>query len=196
MVEGSPLPFDAEAIVGTLAHIAAAQGDAAAVAALAVSIPRLERTGYDNWNGGTDLLTLYLEVPTQIFAQLFRVREDIQKGLLAMLKPVIEAYPGYWATAVSIVPAEKPPSDWRERAMAWLRGEGTTNQGRVRSDNIVARQYDGLLFRSQPEINRVWLLFVDEVHRPPLARWMEPLLFLLDMEGPVLFEVPTEVGRP
>jgi hypothetical protein len=37
--------------------------------------------------------------------------------------------------------------------MAWLRGEGITNQGRVRSDNIAAREHDGLLFRSQEEIN-------------------------------------------
>jgi hypothetical protein len=36
------LPFDAEAIAGTLAHIAAGQGDAASVAALAVSVPQLK----------------------------------------------------------------------------------------------------------------------------------------------------------
>jgi hypothetical protein len=46
--EEPPIPFDADAIAGTLAHIAAAQGDAASVATLAVSVPQLVRTGYDN----------------------------------------------------------------------------------------------------------------------------------------------------
>lgn len=74
------LPFDAEAIAGTLAHIAAGQGDAASVAALAVSVPQLkDGTGHDSWDGGRAPLRLYLQVPAQAFAQLFRLREDIQK---------------------------------------------------------------------------------------------------------------------
>ena len=147
------LPFNADTIAGALAGAAAAQGDVASVTALAASVPRLEKTNYDNWNGGTDLLTLYLEVPIQVFGQLVRVREDIQRSIIATLQPLIESYPGYSAEAVSIVPTGKAPSNWRQQAVAWLRGEGVTNQGRVRSDNIAARQYDGLLFRSEEEIN-------------------------------------------
>ena len=162
------LPFDADAIAGALAYAAAAQGDAAAVAALAASVPRLEKTGYDNWNGGTDLLTLYLEVPTHVFAQLLRVREDVQRSIFATLKPIIESYPSYWAEAVSIVPTGKAPSNWRQQALAWLRGEGVTNQGRVRSDNIAARQYDGLPFRSEQEINLYRALKAAAVSFAPL----------------------------
>ena len=147
------LPFDAEAIAGALAHVAAAQGDAASVAALAVSVPWFAINGYDNWDGGKHLLTLYLEVPIQTFGQLFRARETIEKNILDVLKTIIDVQPGFWATAVSIIPTDKVPSNWREQAIAWLRGEGVTNQGRVRSDNIAARQCDGLLFRSQEEIN-------------------------------------------
>lgn len=151
MSDEATIPFDADAIAGTLAHVAAFQGDSASVAALAVSVPRLETTGYAY--DGDMLLKLYLEVPTKVYAHLFRVREDIEETLLGMLKPVIKAYPGYWASAVSIVPTQEVPANWRELAIAWLRGEGTTNQGRVRSDNIATRECDGLLFRSQPEIN-------------------------------------------
>jgi hypothetical protein len=147
------LPFDAEAITAALTHVAAAQGDAASVAVLAVSVPKLRQTGYDNWNDGTYFLSLYLEVPMQAYGQLFRVREDIQRHLLEALKPMIDAYPHFRASEVFLVPADEAPADWREHAKAWLRGEGVTNQGRVRSDNIAARQYDGLLFRSDEEIN-------------------------------------------
>lgn len=42
--------------------------------------------------------------------------------------------------------------DWRHKARQFLAGEGITNQGRIRSDNIAARQHDGLLFRSKQEV--------------------------------------------
>lgn len=42
---------------------------------------------------------------------------------------------------------------WREKARAWVSGQGVTNQGRARSDNLAPRQVDGLLFRSMPEIH-------------------------------------------
>lgn len=146
------IPFDAEAIAGTLAHIAAEEGNTAAVAVLAVGKPRLAMTGYDNYDGGVDILTLYVELPTEVYAQLFRRREEIEQSIGPMLQPVINAYPGYWAGGVSLTPADSPPDNWREQAKAWLAGEGTNNQGRVRSDNIASRTCDGLLFRSQPEI--------------------------------------------
>jgi hypothetical protein len=123
-------PFNAEAIAAALAQVAAAQGDAASVAALAVSIPRLEKTGYDGWDDGTDLLTLYLEVPIPAFGQLFRVREDAQNRMLPVLKTIIDAYRHFRAIEVCIVPVEKAPSNWREHAIAWLRGEGVTNHSR------------------------------------------------------------------
>lgn len=48
---------------------------------------------------------------------------------------------------VKIFPQVAPaPNDWREQALAFVRGEGVTNQGRVRSDNIASKQHRGLLF--------------------------------------------------
>jgi hypothetical protein len=141
-------PFNAEAIAAALTHAATYQGYAASVTALAVSVPRLVIT-----NQFMHLLCFYLEVPARVFGQLFRLREEIQKNIFDMLQPIIGSYIPYQLEAVSIVPSEEAPSNWREQAVAWLRGEGVTNQGRVRSDNIAARQYDGLLFRSDEEIN-------------------------------------------
>jgi hypothetical protein len=110
MSEESPfdekLPFDADAIAAALAHAAMAQGDAKTVTALAVSTPRLEVTGYRDYNGNmrswrenfdTTLVTLYLEVPAESFGQLYRVREDVQKNIFTMLQPIIDSYPYYRA---------------------------------------------------------------------------------------------------
>jgi hypothetical protein len=58
--------------------------------------------------------------------------------------------------------------DWRGKAKAWAQGSGVTNQGRVRSDNIAAREKDGLLFRSQPEINLYLALKSQGVSFAPL----------------------------
>ena len=56
-------------------------------------------------------------------------------------------------TTVVIVPTLGSDNSWRDRARSWLAGEGVSNQGRVRSDNVAPRSCDGLLFRSEPEIN-------------------------------------------
>jgi hypothetical protein len=162
MSEEPPIPFDADALAAALAHAAMAQGDATSVTALAVSTPRLEVTGFEDQYGrehffhenfDTNVLTLYLEVPAESFGQFFRVREEVQQNIFNMLQPIIASYPFYRALGVCIVPAAKAPANWHEQALAWLRGDGVTNQGRVRSDNIAARQYDSLLFRSEQEIN-------------------------------------------
>jgi hypothetical protein len=203
------LPFNADAIAAALAHVAAAQGDTASVAALAVSVPKLMETGYDNWNGGIYFLTLYLEVPMHSYGQLFPVREDIQRRLLDVLKPMIDVYPHFRAVDIFIVPVDEAPDGWREDAKAWLRGEGVTNQGRVLSDNIAARQYDGLLFRTDEEINLYRALKSAGVSFAPLPvfvrggreyRRIEPdfvvvkggMVAVIEVDGPVHQESPVE----
>ena len=150
-------PFNAEAIAAALAQLALAQGDTVSVAVLAGSVPRISVTIKGEWVNSRlrhfDAVSLYLNVPSETYGRLFRVREDVQEHILDMFRPIIEAETPYRALNVFIVPANEVLSDWREQAVAWLRGEGVTNQGRVRSDNIAARQYDGLLFRSEQEIN-------------------------------------------
>lgn len=147
MYSDDDLPFDADAIAGTLAHIAAAKGAAAADAVLAVAEPKLERTDYDNLDGGTYFLTLFLAVPTQLYAQLFSRREDVEKVLLPMLKPLIDSHPGYWASGVAIVPSDRPPPNWRE--MARVRGSrGRRRLGSIRSASIRTIQHISVFFVS------------------------------------------------
>jgi hypothetical protein len=128
------LPFDAEAIAAALAHAAMAEGNATTVTALAVSTPRLEETGFENWRREsiffredfcTTLLTRYLEVPAESFGQFYRVREDVQKNIFGMLQPIIASYPYYSASGVCIVPAAKAPPNWHEQARAGPSNFGT-----------------------------------------------------------------------
>lgn len=49
-----------------------------------------------------------------------------------------------------------------------MTGQGVTNQGRARSDNLAPRMWDGLLFRSQQEINLYRALKSQAVSFAPL----------------------------
>jgi hypothetical protein len=70
---------------------------------------------------------------------------------------------------VRVGPAVVDDPEWRERAVAWLSGQGVSNQGRVRSSNVAPLSTDGLLFRSQPEINLYRALKSMAVSFAPLA---------------------------
>lgn len=143
---------DPEAILGSLARLFAAEGKAREVAVLTYSQPEVIETGYDNWNGGIDLYSLFLHVPLNLYPQLEAEREAVQDSILQKAQVFLEKFPGDRLTQVKIVPAVVEDPQWREKAAAWLTGEKVSNQGRVRSDNVAPLSADGLLFRSQPEV--------------------------------------------
>ncbi|WP_217694140.1 hypothetical protein [Desulfovibrio sp. DV] len=88
--------------------------------------------------------------------------------LLDKARPLMALYPSDWIQNIYIFPEIKGTEDWREKARAWVSGKNVNNQGRVRSDNIASRSCDGLLFRSQPEINFYNALKPLEVSFAPL----------------------------
>src|SRR5262249_3271568 len=107
----------------------------------------------DNWNGGTSGYTIGLQVPSHLYAQIGDRRVELEKQFHQQANNLAGLYENEHFDAVVIV-AEMPENDdWREGAKAWLRGSGVNNQGRVRSDNVAPVMVDGLLFRSQPEVN-------------------------------------------
>jgi len=143
---------DPESVLGTLARLFAAEGAAKEVAVLAYSTPELTETHYDNLNGGTTYYTLFLHVPLNLYPQLEEGLGKIQDKILDKTKIFLESFPNDILSEVKIVPAVVEDPQWREKAAAWLSGSKVTNQGRVRSDNVAPLTIDGLLFRSQPEV--------------------------------------------
>lgn len=146
---------DPSPVVATLAELFAAEGKAREVAILASAEKiTIDATDYDNWNGGTWYHTLNISIPVPLYTQLGDERPAIERGIADKVREVTSDYESSPVASVSIKP--RPVADaskWRERARAWLAGEGVTNQGRVRSDNVAPREVDGLLFRSEPEVN-------------------------------------------
>lgn len=140
-----------EEMLSTIVRLFAREGSAREVAILAESKTSLEQTDYDNWNGGTYIYTLFVDVPLGLFTQIQSSLKEIQEKLLDKMGLVVSEDRCY-IREVTLRPQLIHDKDWRVKAKAWLRGSNVNNQGRVRSDNIASRNCDGLLFRSQPEI--------------------------------------------
>lgn len=113
---------------------------------------RAELTGYDNWNGGTNLWQLYFEVPATEYARLGARREQLETQITARLKTVLEEETGDWYAA-KIVPAKELRKEWRGETsnlpkqvrlniLDGLRLEGVAWYGNLDDVAFLSRLYD------------------------------------------------------
>jgi len=162
--------LDTEAVVATLAQISATRGDAPAVAVLAESDADVRLTDkYQDFGKFWYQFRLRLTVEPGLYGRLADERAGLTERLGTLAYELSAGYDENGTIrTVAIVPRVQSMDGWRPRAKAWARGEGVTNQGRVRSDNIASKLHDGLLFRSQPEINLYAALKALDVYLAPL----------------------------
>ncbi|MDB9493262.1 hypothetical protein PN441_19650 [Spirulina major CS-329] len=147
------LAEDIDRLIQNIARMYATEGNAKLVSILANAKIKAKITGYDNWNGDTDLYTIYIDIPRHIFTEIQNEIEYITEQLTEKFSVFIHHYDCTWIERIHIAPSMIQIDDWQQKALDWLAGKGITNQGRVRSDNIANRKQDGLLFRSQNEIH-------------------------------------------
>lgn len=74
---------------------------------------RQEQTGYDNWNGGTEIWEILLEVPAREYARLGSRRTQIEEQISARVKVIFESETQDWYS-VKIIPAKEKSLDWRQ----------------------------------------------------------------------------------
>jgi hypothetical protein len=143
-----------EPLLTTLARLCAQEGKAREVAVIAHGKASIRQTGGEQaWNGDyVSFFTLFIDVPHILFGQLGDKREEVENNLLEKCQLLMRQHPLDEMRGVQISLEVSTDPKWREKAQAWVAGKNVSNQGRVRSDNIASRSYDGLLFRSQPEI--------------------------------------------
>lgn len=141
---------DLDRILGTMAEHFARNGNTQEVAVLAHSKARISHWNTD-WN--IDQYRVFLEIPGFLFSQISDPKKEIEESLLNVANNIILMYPSEEINAFFLVSALTEDYNWREKAMSLVKGQGICNQGRVRSDNLAPLMCDGLLFRSQPEIN-------------------------------------------
>jgi len=74
-------PKTVEAVVATLADIYRHQGQSDIVELLESASARIEQTSYDNWNGGTYIYALMLDVPVPVFASVEPKLQEIERNI-------------------------------------------------------------------------------------------------------------------
>lgn len=91
--------------LATISEILEAEGNKLAKEILEVADSKIKETGYDNWNGGTTIWTIFLEVPPKKFTQIKPKKEEIESQINEALKSIVAQFEGEndWVNA-SIVP--------------------------------------------------------------------------------------------
>jgi len=104
---------DLDSYLGTTTELLSADGAFDAADLLRTAEAQIEQTGYDNWNGGTNIWTLYLRVSAREYAQLGAKREILEEKISGRLKPVLEEFSGDWVS-VKLVPKIEAKPNWRD----------------------------------------------------------------------------------
>lgn len=139
-------------IIATLARILEAEGLDSATSIVRSAEPRFEHTGYDNWNGGTDLYTLYLLISPESFARLREDRESLEKVITERVQPIIDAFSNDWVS-VQIRPRLHGKSDktnpsarvsdvTRRDIIDYFNVSGTSWSGTMDEAEFLGRLYD------------------------------------------------------
>jgi hypothetical protein len=76
---------------------------------------QVELTGYDNWNGGTNIWEFQFKLPAQNYARLGPKRSQLEEQITARIRTTIEHESQDWYSA-KIVPAKEQRPDWRSDA--------------------------------------------------------------------------------
>jgi hypothetical protein len=149
------LTEDLDQVVATLCRFFADEGKAREVAILAEARASITHSSQASWNDGADGFTINLVLPEILYQQLGPLKdiEKLEGVFLDRSADISRLYPDEYIERFKILTELHQDPDWREKAKAYVSGQGLTNQGRARSDNLAPKLCDGLLFRSQPEIH-------------------------------------------
>ncbi|AZC91345.1 hypothetical protein C4K29_5066 [Pseudomonas chlororaphis subsp. piscium] len=102
----------AEQLLATVHALLRAEGMSEAAAIVREYPAHIEQTGYDNWNGGTNIYDVQFRLPAQQYAGLGAKRSQLEEQITARLRTAIEPETQDWYSA-KIVPAREQRTDWR-----------------------------------------------------------------------------------
>lgn len=105
---------DIEQVLATVHALLVAEDMVDAAELVRLHPARAEETGYDNWNGGTAIWEVYIEVPPPEYARLGQRRTQLEGQVTARLKTVLETETQDWYSA-KIVPAKICKKEWRDQ---------------------------------------------------------------------------------
>lgn len=180
-------PIEDDRIIETVVRLLRASGEAEAAAVLRTSRCRFAQTGYDNWDGGTAVYTLYVQVAPETHALLGGRRVELEKVITAQLGATTAQFSKDWYSAelVPLVVALPARPDLkggpvsprtRRNILDVLRIEGVAWQGRLSDSDFLAPLFDLEALSSTDErfgdaAGDIWQ------HRERNSDWDEDWLF-------------------
>ena len=205
-------PFNTEDLAAAAVEALKLRGDARAIAVMVAGECTMDMVNSDF---GVNFWQLMITLPVQLFyAMSENDRKATEAAIADVVLPFYSTTPKDSLEGVTIAPrVGEAAQDWREEAMRYVKGEGVTNQGRVRSDNIASRQHQGLLFRSQAEVTLFTALTRAQLAVAPLPVFirigkaynrLEPdfvvvykgLTFVIEVDGDTYHrELPAEADK-
>jgi hypothetical protein len=141
-----------EGSLPTVAELLRQKGEDDALRTLSQADIEITDVGYDNWNGGTELWTVYLRIPVSIFVSIEHRRDEIVRIITENLELVTGKDNGYWVSA-NISPMRAPSPGRRlpdgkidERTQAAIldemRTRGTVWHGALDEVAFLSRIFD------------------------------------------------------
>ena len=138
--------------LATAAEMLMAEGMTEAADLLRTTASKVEETGYDNWNGGTTIWTVYLAVEPTEYVALGPKRETLEDQIDTRLKAILERFTHDWF-GVKITPKVEGRPDWRhakgdlsrevrQNIIDGLRLENVRWSGRLEEVEFLQRLYD------------------------------------------------------
>ena len=140
---------DIEQILATVHELLRTEGMSEAAAIVRDYPASIEQTGYDNWNGGTNIWDVQFKLPAQSYVRLGAKRSQLEEQITSRLKIAIEPETQDWYSA-KIVPAREQRTDWRSDASDLPRQVRINVLDGLRLDNVAWHgQLDDVEFLSR-----------------------------------------------
>jgi hypothetical protein len=95
----SGLSVSDEEVLETVVRMLNAAAEVEAATLVRAARCRFEQTGYDNWNGGTHIYTLFIEIDAATYAVLQDRRETLEKQITDKLSQTIQQLTTDWYSA-------------------------------------------------------------------------------------------------
>lgn len=130
---------DAELLIENTARYFAYNGDAKIVSILANSSISAKQVDYDQWDGGTFVYSIYLQIPHYIYLEIQNELDEISDKINSHIDKYMHMYEKTWLSKTIISPQLTRKDDWQHNANLWISGDGVNNQGRVRSTILQAK---------------------------------------------------------
>lgn len=124
-----------EQILATVHALLRAEGMSEAAAIVREYPAHIEQTGYDNWNGGTNICDVQFKLPAQDYAWLGAKRNQLEEQITARLRTATKPETHDWYSA-KIVPAREQRTDWRSDSSDLPRQDRVNILDGLRLENV------------------------------------------------------------